>query len=307
MKTIFRALPGLLITVLPLAGHTAEEASSSTAAQAGLSFLKAGLAKNAPRWLERTDISLEGMQDNKPTWSLETIQPIFQTPGTLRNTVFFQGRWAHRNSDDTFNLGIGYRRLLTDKTWLLGVNSFYDTTRDNDHQRVGLGLEAIGQYLTFRGNYYEAISGVKTLSTVNGVTTTEKALDGFDYEADIPIPYAPWLRFAATGFHWRAATAGYPDLKGEKFSLRGNITSAISLELGRTDDNYTPGRTFAKIVWNIAGVPTNGAGGTLLGKSAATAAFQARDLSQHTLDKVRRQNDMIVEKKTGGVVIARKD
>jgi hypothetical protein len=284
-------------------------ACAQSVSQLGAGLVKPLLGSDAPDWLKRTDISGEGIERGKPTFAIETVQPLYQTPKTLRDTIFFQGRLAHRNSDSTLNLGLGYRHLLEDKTWLLGVNSFFDTTTKSDHQRIGVGAEAIGQFITFRTNYYNAISGVKTVSTVNGATTTEHALDGYDYELETPIPYAPWLRFAATGFHFSAATSGYPDLKGEKYSLIGNLTRNIYLEIGSTDDNYRSSQNFIKLTWNVGGAPSSGTKDSLFGgaKQVLGTAFQARDLSKHTLDKVRRQNDMVVERKSGGIVIARKD
>jgi len=303
------ALAALVLLGHPIvkADDQARQAASAVGGAVG-NWLKSGLSQSsAPDWLRRTDISIESMDRSKPTWSIETIQPIYQTPRTLTDTVFFQGRWGQRNSDDTVNLGLGYRRLTDEKTWLLGVNSFYDITSKNNHQRLGLGAEAIGQYLSLRTNYYSAISGIRTISEVNGVTTTEKALDGYDYEIDTPVPYAPWMRFSANGFRWKAATSGYPDLVGETYSLRGNFTRTLSLELGHTNDNYNNGRGFVRLNWNFGGIQTGGVTRNLSSGGYSGAAFEARDLTKHTLDKVRRQNDIVVERKSGGVAIARKD
>lgn len=270
--------------------------------------IRSGLKmQDAPEWLKRTDISVQGITSGKPTWSIETIQPLYQTPKSLTDTIFFQGRWGRRDGDDTFNLGLGYRRLLDDKSWLLGVNTFYDMTRQDSHRRAGLGLEAIGRYVTLRTNYYNGLSSVRTVSTAGGSSTTEKALDGVDYELETPVPYAPWLRFSASGFRWSAATAGYPDLKGDTYLLRGNLSASWSLEVGRTNDNYNNGRTIARLTWTPGANPGNGISTDLMASGRSGAAFQARDLTLHTLDKVRRQNDMVVERKSGGVVIARKD
>lgn len=287
----------------------AHQALAQSVSQVGAALAKPALGSDMPDWLKRTDINVEGIERGKPTWSIETVQPIYQTPRTLRDTFFFQGRWANRNADNTLNLGLGYRYLFDDKTWLLGINGFYDTTTKHDHQRVGVGAEAIGQFVTFRTNYYNATSGVKTISVVDGVSTTERALDGYDYELEAPIPYASWLRFSANGFRFMAATAGYPDLKGSRYTLIGNLTPNLSLEVGSTDDNYRASQNFVKLTWNVGGNPSIGTKDSLFGgpKQTQTAAFQARDLSKHTLDKVRRQNDMIVERKSGGVVIGRKD
>lgn len=308
-----RLLLSTLAALMACAGSQvlAQAASSGAGPAIGSAVdnaVRSGLKmRDAPDWLKRTDISVEGITSGKPTWSVETIQPLYQTPKSLTDTVFFQGRWGRRDGDDTLNLGLGYRRLLDDKSWLLGVNTFYDMTRQDSHRRVGLGLEAIGRYVTLRTNYYDGQSGVRTVSTAGGSSTTEKALDGVDYEIETPVPYAPWLRFSAAGFRWNAATAGYPDLKGDTFLLRGNLSSAWSVELGRTNDNYNNGRTFARLTWTPGADPGNGISTNLMTAGRSGAALQARDLTLHTLDKVRRQNDMVVERKSGGVVIARKD
>lgn len=262
---------------------------------------------NIPDWLKRTDISVQGLENSKPTWSIETVQPIYQTPDSLTNTVFFQGRWGHRNSDNTFNLGLGYRYLLSDQSWLFGINSFYDTTTRYDHQRWGVGAEAIGRYITLRTNYYKAISGEKITSSNNGVIYTEQALDGYDYEIDAPIPYLPWMRIAATGYHWDSATTGIRDMNGSKVTLRASITNHISMELGGSDNNYN-NDSFIKLAYNLGGGMNNGTDATLFGGAKSSGAFTARDLTKHTLDKVQRQNEMIVEKKvsgSGGVTIGR--
>ena len=305
------ALPASLMVMLVgcnLPAYAQSSAGGAAAASALDNTVRAGLTvKDPPDWLKRTDISVQGITSGKPTWSIETLQPLYQTPKSLTDTVFFQGRWGRRDGDDTLNLGLGYRRLLDDKSWLLGVNTFYDVTRQDSHRRIGLGLEAIGRYVTLRSNYYDGQSGVRTVSTAGGSSTTEKALDGVDYELETPVPYAPWLRFSAAGFRWSAATAGYPDLKGDTFLLRGNLSATWSLEVGRTNDNYNNGRTFARLTWTPGANPGNGISTHLLASGRSGAAFQARDLTQHTLDKVRRQNDMVVERRAGGIVIARKD
>ena len=154
MKTPSAAV--LVGSVLGIAAFCATDAmaqSASSLAQSAVQHAKerVGLLE----WLRRTDFSVESMDRSKPTWSVETVQPLYQTPSTLRDTVFLQGRWGHRNADNTFNLGLGYRRLLDDKSWLLGVNGFYDLATKYNHQRFGLGAEAIGRYVTFRTNFYE--------------------------------------------------------------------------------------------------------------------------------------------------------
>lgn len=104
---------------------------------------KAKNGSTAPEWLRRTEINVESLDKSKPTWAIETVQPLYQTPKTLRDTYFFQGRWGYRNDDDTVNLGLGYRRLLEDKSWLLGVNAIYDMTTKYRHERAGWGAKQL--------------------------------------------------------------------------------------------------------------------------------------------------------------------
>lgn len=273
-------------------------ASATSLVQSAVDKAKNG--SNAPEWLRRTEINVESLDKSKPTWAIETVQPLYQTPKTLQDTYFFQGRWGFRNDDDTINLGLGYRRLLEDKSWLLGVNAFYDTTTKYRHERAGWGAEAMGRYLTLRTNFYNAMSDVKTVSTLNGISTTEKALSGYDFEIDAPMPYLPWLRLAATSYVWKSATSGINDSRGDRLALRGNITPNLSIELGRYDDNYRKSEGYLMVAYNFLGRPNNGVSGSMSQGARSADAFQARDLTLHTLDKVRRQNDIVVERKSGG-------
>lgn len=70
-----------------------------------------------PEWLTRTDIEISFKKDDDPSIAIETIQPIKQDE---LSTTFWQGRIASRDGDQTLNLGLGYRRLVKDKQWMLG-------------------------------------------------------------------------------------------------------------------------------------------------------------------------------------------
>jgi len=70
---------------------------------------------DTPEWLNRVDFDIDISQHdiiNKPTFSIETIQPLYQSEETLRHTVFGQVRAAHKNHDETYNMGLGYRQQL---------------------------------------------------------------------------------------------------------------------------------------------------------------------------------------------------
>lgn len=134
---------------------------------------------NLPPWLQRIDFNVYMQDYAQPIWYIRTIQPLHQTK---YNVFFTQDQVNYQNTDSqtTTNLGLGYRHLLKSKKWILGINSFYDREWHFSHQRVGLGLETIGQYATFRGNYYEAFSNRKLISTVDGVSYYAQALDGYE-------------------------------------------------------------------------------------------------------------------------------
>lgn len=108
------------------------------------------------------------------------------------------------------------------------------------------------------------------------------------------------LRLAATSYVWKSATSGIDDSRGDRLALRGNITPNLSIELGRYDDNYRKSEGYLMVAYNFLGRPNNGVSGSMSQGARSTNAFQARDLTLHTLDKVRRQNDIVVERKSGG-------
>ncbi len=308
MKWPWGVTTGLLAVAFAAQAENDATRAISTVANIAAQEVK-GSNDKIPAWLRRTDISVEGIENGKPTWSIETVQPFYQTPSTLDHTIFFQGRWGHRAGDDTLNLGAGYRHLLENKSWLLGLNLFHDMEREANHRRWGFGAEAIGRYTTIRANYYKPDSSAKVVRIADNIIETEKALRGHDVEVEVPVPYLPWMRFSASAYRWYAATSGIDDKMGDKFSLLGNITSHLSFELSQLDDNYRRKENSFKLTYTL-GRPLNGTGEALFGGGRSRQTFAARDLTRHTLDKVKRENEIIVEKRrTGGsgVTIGRRN
>lgn len=84
---------------------------------------------DGPDWAKRIEFQWEVNEDDKPEFSILTVQPLFQSEG-LRDTVFTQMRldFNHQfgQSRYTSNIGVGYRRLLLNNTVLAGVNVFHD-------------------------------------------------------------------------------------------------------------------------------------------------------------------------------------
>lgn len=259
---------------------------------------------NLPPWLQRIDFNVYMQEYTKPIWYIRTIQPIHQT----KNNVFFtQDQVSYQNEDSqkTSNLGLGYRHLLKNKKWIVGVNSFYDREWHFKHQRVGVGLEAMGQYATFRGNYYDAFSDRKLTSTVNGVSYYEEALDGLDATAELPIPFLPWARVAYTRYYWWRHVSS--NINGYQFTLNVTPTSNIETSLGITDDNASRKTYFMNLSWHFGRPARVEFAWTTEPYSAR--AFTPRNLDRHMLDYVKRENRIIVEKTqssgSNGIIIAR--
>ena len=60
----------------------------------------------------------------------------------IENTIFTQVSAFYTDNRTTLNAGLGYRRLVSDNTLMLGVNAFYDHEFPYDHGRYSIGLEA---------------------------------------------------------------------------------------------------------------------------------------------------------------------
>ena len=269
---------------------------------AALSVTHAHADDSMPAWLERSSLSVTEAGDNDVSFEFETIQPLMQTPETNEHTVFVQGRVAKQSDDETINIGLGYRNLNAEQTLMLGVNAFYDMTTEYDHQRTSVGLEAIGKTFTARANIYSAVSDEKS-QTEGAVTTYQSVLDGYDISLDMPVPYTPWARFQATSYSYDALK-GFDDVSGTKGAFIGNLNKNISFEIGAEDNNYNGTDAFISVQYNLAGVATNGVSATLADGATSEAMMAERNLADHVLDKVVRNNTLVVQTR-GGVVIGR--
>lgn len=256
-----------------------------------------------PQWLSRIDFEADIRHPKKPTWYVETIQPLYRTHGTKRHTFFFQGRVAHKASDETFNMGLGYRFLFPNETWMLGINSFYDITRKHTHQRWSVGGELFNPYVVVRGNYYQRITGTKTVRRIGGVSYTQRALTGWDVEGQLPFPFFPWLRATCSYFKWYGDKM--KDKKGIQATALLDICDYLSLELGWNHMSHYRDERFLLLTFHF-GRPKRIE--FTLFKNPYYKGFKPRSLKNLTLEKVRRKNDIILEKReTGsdGVIVGR--
>lgn len=250
---------------------------------------------NAPDWLKRVDFAFDYESAADPTYSISTVQPLYQSPGNI-NTVFTQLRYAsHRQFDETrntTNLGIGYRELIQNGTMLVGANIHYDREWKRDHYRLGIGVEARWSGADIYLNRYQGLSGKRTITS----SVTEEIIDGWDLRALIQIPYIPSARLNLAGSTWRKTSSD--DVSGIRAGIEADLSPHLTFEIGAANDNDDNDvEMFVGIRFNLGGDNANN--NILLQKNfVADTPWHLRDMSKHTLDRVRRENNIRLKRTT---------
>ena len=208
------------------------------------------------------------------------------------NYAFFnQNTLTHNKDEQTINFGLGYRTLLNDDKLLLGANVFYDYAFDDNHRRIGAGIEAISSVFDLRGNIYEAESDITTLTD----GSTEEALDGWDARLDYHIPVGFDLRLFGTYFDWENKAKTYEN-KGEQYGVAGQY-GLVKFEVGYRDEEDKKKDAFAKISMVIP-----------LGSVASSSviprgAFELVSVRDQMYEPVERENRIRVVKISAGNVV----
>jgi adhesin/invasin len=235
--------------------------------------------------LDRAEVTIQGLEGSKSTFSILTTQPITESED-LKDTTFWQGSIFSNDGRETLNLGLGYRRLSDDEKWLYGVNAFYDHEFPYDHRRASIGAELKSSVVEFNANKYYAL----TEKLVGKDGTNETALDGYEFELGSQIPYIPGTRFFAKQFKWDGEDGG-AGLKGKTYSLNigREILTNTNLEAGI--HNYDGGEAsekFAKLTYHF------GKQSKSVQPLISTVAFGSlKSMKTKRLEKVRRTNTIV--------------
>lgn len=92
----------------------------------------------------RTSISIKGIESDKPSYSIDTIQPISEFNSEIKELTFVQGSLASGENEgdrrNTLNLGLGQRYLVEDQRAIAGINLFVDYEGTSKHKRASLAL-----------------------------------------------------------------------------------------------------------------------------------------------------------------------
>ncbi len=270
------------------------------AADALLRYGLPNLLQDAPVWAQRFEIEWDMQDGRKPELSILTVQPLYESDGK-QHTVFTQLRLAHNyqfgDARTTANIGVGFRRLFRDNTVLLGANSFLDHEWRERHSRISVGGEARWSGFDFYTNWYKGVSGNRSL----GSGRFEEALDGYDLELTAQLPYLQWARVRGRRFFWDTNRAAN-NVKGWSGSFELDLLKHLQIEFGISDDNFGDRDTFLQIRFvSWSPTPPTMASSSLVDKQA----YRLRDMSDYTLKKVRRENEIVVERFASGVVIVR--
>ena len=239
---------------------------------------------------------MRGIENKKPEFSILLVRPLKLTE---TNTLFSQLSLNHyyvRNDERiTINIGAGYRKVF-EGNYILGGNIFFDAD-DEDNTRSSIGLELKSSAFEAYANYYFAISGANKVGS-----NTERVLDGYDLHALGQLPFLPWAKIHYRYFDWDAEKYSQ-DTDGTDLSLEMLITKNILLEVGYTDNNISSADGFGSVRFMYPGK----AGVSMFDEFISEEAFVSAPVNYLLLSKVERQNRIILETVSEGVVIGRLD
>ena len=241
---------------------------------------------------ENTDFSIKSKEGDKPEIGILTFKPLIDTDKGLN---FFQGSFfTHDGDRETLNLGYGKRFFNTDKSFLYGLNLFYDHELDYDHQRASIGGEIKSSILELNTNHYFAISNQRTGKN----SKKEEAADGYDFELGAHIPYVPSAKIFAKIFEYEIP--GGSDFEGVEYTSSIDIpNSGFNVEVGFKDygNKSYDDQWFVNLTFKLSNINKNT-------KFISEEAFERISMKDKKYDKVRRENLIVKSKgfsvKAGG-------
>ena len=241
------------------------------------SFLK----KNVES-MKYLDFQVDLREETKPTFSIMTLNEILELDNG--GTIFNQTSFNTYDGDETINIGLGARKLLNDNKFIIGFNTFYDHQFSENHNRLGLGAEAISSIFDLRGNYYNAMSGRKNVKTGDYL---ERALDGWDLRADYHLPIEPNVNLYIKAFEFKnPEESSTYEQKGNTFGADAKIGNFV-VDAGYTGDNQDKDHWFSNIKYVLNLGPDNTS-------NEPKKALGLTDVSDQLYQPVKRENKIRV-------------
>ena len=257
------------------------------------SFVSTGIGSLLSPKFDTVEVSTN-LKESDSTVDIGVLKAFGDNPNSFLFNQINLNRYDDRT---TLNLGLGYRRLNADETWMTGVNAFYDHEFPDDHKRNGVGFEVVSSVLESRVNIYNGTTGY--IKDKSG--TDSKALDGRDMGFTVALPYMPGMKFGMNAVQWKGID-GLKDQKMRKYSLGGNLSDNLSLSYVRTDYKDTSKKDTDSITLNYTWAfgQEKHVRPTLF--TLADKAYEFKKLGAERHDLVKRENN-IVKKRSGTLTV----
>jgi len=263
--------------------------------QAGTS----NLTGKAQTMAEGTLLSLFPTAEVEITWndeqelegSLLILAPLLESADNTE-LMFMQASASQFDRRTTVNLGLGARHLAMGDKLLMGVNAFYDHEFPFDHQRVSVGAELRTTIWEINANYYWGTSGWKLGRA--GAASQERAMDGFDIEYGMPLPYLPRTKIYGTYFRWSSSPGTKGD-NGWQGSLESELFDGVNFKMGHRYYSDMNDEVFAAIEVDVVDLLTTNASDKPF---VSNVAWELASMKEERYAKVRRENLIRKEKRT---------
>ena len=291
------ALSAAVTMTISLAHNATAETSSevvsslkSKAINATESHIEAASRSWLDQIFDKAELDVE-FSNGKPEFELGVLKAY---DGNNANSFLFNQIGLNGyDQRTTLNLGLGYRVLNANNTWMGGTNFFYDHEFPNDHKRSSVGVELISSAIQLRANKYNGETGFIT----DRSGTDSKALDGNDVSLKLALPFFPGAFFEYNKYKWEAVEDA-KDAEGKEYSLGGNLSDNLSFNFVRTDYDDASKNDINRVQltysWHFGGVSNKP---TLF--EITNKAYQLRKLTTQKYDLVKRENRIIKQKKFG--------
>ena len=257
------------------------------------SFISSGIGALLSPNFDTVEVSTN-LKSGDSTVDIGALKAYGDNPNSFLFNQINLNRYDDRT---TLNLGLGYRRLNADETWMTGVNAFYDHEFPDDHKRNGVGFEVVSSVLESRVNIYNGTTGY--IKDKSG--TDSKALDGRDMGFKVALPYLPGMMFGMNAVQWKGID-GLKDQKMRKYSLGGNFSDNLSLSYVRTDYKDASKKDTDSITLNYTWAFGQEKHVRPSLFTLADKAYEFKKLGAERYDLVKRENN-IVKKRSGTLTV----
>ena len=246
----------------------------------------------------KTELTITEFEKSKPRFELLNVKGFMPSSnGHIQN--FIQSSIHSTSNRYTINAGLGRRYLSQSEKVITGINAFLDYDVRYGHQRFSVGGEIKSSTLELTANSYTGISKWKTGKNGN----TERALSGYDLEIGVQIPFVPSAKIYLKKFNWEMYDA--TDIEGADYSFNFSqiFNSNMGLEVSHRDySGASTDESFVRLNYEFP------FGDQKIKKRESFFSqymFKNRSMRPHMLNKVRRNNAIVVQTKfssgVGGV------